>query len=72
MNHKHKVFILGFTLIAIMVSIGFLINIDGSITGSSVVDQVACYEDTDCDDRISATKDICRNPGTVYSLCINK
>jgi len=34
--------------------------------------RVACYSDEDCDDNIPQTDDICRNPGTVNSLCVNK
>lgn len=33
---------------------------------------VACYTDKDCDDKTEATDDICRNPGTTYSLCVNR
>lgn len=34
--------------------------------------KIACYQDKDCDDRIEQTDDICRNPGTTYSLCVNR
>ncbi|HLC71388.1 MAG TPA: hypothetical protein VJI32_05240 [Candidatus Nanoarchaeia archaeon] len=34
--------------------------------------RIACYSDQDCDDTIAQTKDICRNPGTEYSVCVNK
>ncbi len=34
--------------------------------------RIACYDDSDCDDRISATADVCKNPGTEFSLCVNK
>lgn len=34
--------------------------------------RVACYSDQDCDDTISQTEDICRNPGTENSVCVNK
>ena len=33
---------------------------------------IACYEDKDCDDKTEATEDLCRNPGTTFSLCVNK
>lgn len=33
---------------------------------------VACYDDEDCDDTIAQTEDICRNPGTENSLCVNR
>ena len=59
----------------------------GSITGAAVVGSetavpkigcqgracsVACHSNNDCDDAIPATEDICRNPGTEFSLCVNK
>lgn len=34
--------------------------------------RVACYDDSDCDDRISATADVCKNPGTEFSICVNR
>lgn len=34
--------------------------------------RVACYEHSDCDDRISATADVCKNPGTEFSICVNR
>lgn len=34
--------------------------------------RIACYEQADCDDRLAATADLCRNPGTEFSLCVNK
>ncbi len=34
--------------------------------------RIACYSAQDCDDTIAQTSDICRNPGTEYSVCINK
>ena len=34
--------------------------------------RVACYNDEDCDDGITKTEDLCRNPGTVNSLCVNR
>lgn len=33
---------------------------------------IACEEDGDCDDKIEATEDFCRNPGTEFSLCVNQ
>lgn len=34
--------------------------------------RIACYEHSDCDDRISATADVCKNPGTEFSICVNR
>ena len=34
--------------------------------------RVACYSDDDCDDTLPQTEDICRNPGTEYSVCVNR
>ncbi|MEK6951291.1 MAG: hypothetical protein AABX13_06230 [Nanoarchaeota archaeon] len=34
--------------------------------------RIACSEQEDCDDRISATTDLCKNPGTEFSLCVNR
>lgn len=34
--------------------------------------RIACYSDQDCDDTIVQTNDICRNPGTEYSVCVQK
>ncbi len=33
---------------------------------------IACSSDEDCNDRNPATEDICRNPGTTSSLCVNR
>ncbi len=33
---------------------------------------IACYDDQDCDDRMAATEDTCKNPGTEFSLCVNQ
>ena len=55
-----------------MVSIGIFMGFNQSIVGSTVAGSIACYEDKDCNDRITATQDICRNPGTINSLCVNK
>ena len=31
---------------------------------------IACRENEDCDDKVTETADICRNPGTLNSLCV--
>jgi len=56
-------------LAAIIVVVSF--GADG-ITGSTVIKNVPCYEDIDCDDRREGTEDFCKNPGTEFSLCVNK
>lgn len=55
-----------------MVAIGLFLGFNQSIVGSTVAKSVACMSNKDCDDRITATQDICRNPGTINSLCVNK
>ena len=34
--------------------------------------RIVCSVDEDCDDKILQTIDRCKNPGTEYSVCINK
>jgi hypothetical protein len=58
-------------LVLSVIVVGILIG-SGGITGGSVVHKIACFEDGDCNDHIRSTKDICRNPGTDYSICVNK
>ncbi len=72
MDHRIKSWLIVILFIVIMVGIGFLLGSNQSIVGGSVVKTVACSDNSDCDDRISATEDICRNPGTINSLCVNK
>ena len=71
MEHKKRIILLSFTLLLIISIMGILVGTDGSITSSAVVGNIACFEDVDCNDRIERTEDICRNPGTEYSLCVN-
>ena len=72
MDHKIKSVVLVSVLLAMMITIGLLININQGVTGAVVSSSITCYEHSDCDDRIAETEDICRNPGTEYSLCVNK
>ncbi len=74
MNHKLKSFLMLALLFVIIASIGFFAS-KGGMTGGAIGDivgKIACYQDQDCDDKIAETQDICRNPGTEYSLCVNK
>ena len=71
MEHKTRIILLSFTLLAVVSIMGILVGTDGAITGSTVVGNIACFEDIDCNDRIESTEDICRNPGTEFSLCVN-
>ena len=71
MNHNLKSIILVVILISLIAAIGFLAGNQG-ITAAVVGGGIACYDDQDCSDDIAATEDICRNPGTEYSLCINR
>ena len=34
--------------------------------------RIVCHSNEECDDGISQTDDICRNPSTVKSLCVNR
>ncbi|MBS3127145.1 hypothetical protein J4228_03190 [Candidatus Woesearchaeota archaeon] len=59
-------------LLGIVILMGILIAVGPQGLTGAVVNDVACFEDADCNDNIAATEDICRNPGTEYSLCVNK
>lgn len=61
-------------LITIIVFMGVLTGKGGMtvVTGGLVTDQVDCYNNLECNDQISSTEDSCRNPGTIYSSCVNK
>ncbi|HIH11952.1 TPA: hypothetical protein HA241_07215 [Candidatus Woesearchaeota archaeon] len=43
----------------------------GCVPGEGHSCRIVCRQDNDCDDGMSVTRDVCRNPGTVYSLCVN-
>jgi len=70
MDYKTKSILLVIVLAGMMVGIGLLTNI--GITGSIVADNIACDEDGDCNDKIEETEDICKNPGTKDSFCVNR
>ena len=71
MNYKTKSILLVFLLVILMVGIGVFTNYE-EITGATTSKKIVCYENSDCDDGLKETEDICRNPGTEYSLCINR
>lgn len=52
---------------ALSTTIFYKNNITSLITASP-----ACRNDQDCDDRITCTEDICKNPGQLNSFCANK
>jgi len=71
MNYKLKSLIVLVVLLGVVASLGMFMN-GGSITGSSITPDIACYNNQDCDDRTAGTEDVCKNPGTEFSLCINR
>ena len=71
MNYKLKSLIVLMVLLGVVASLGMFMS-GGSITGSSITPDIACYTDLDCNDRTVGTEDICKNPGTKFSLCINR
>ena len=58
-------------LLAVLVVIGIVMS-KGTLTGATTANTVSCSSNADCDDKIADTEDLCRNPGTEYSLCVNK
>jgi len=71
-GHKTKSTLLIILLAGIMILIGVFASFNEGITGGTIAESVVCYEDLDCNDKLERTVDICRNPGTEYSICINK
>lgn len=71
MNYKLRSLIALVAILAVIASLGIFMN-DNMITGGSAAKTIACHEDKDCDDRLSSTEDICKNPGTEFSLCLNR
>ena len=71
MNHTVKVIVLIVVLVGIIVTLGLVVG-KGNLTGATIAKNMACYEDQDCSDSIEATEDVCKNPGTEYSLCVNR
>ncbi|MBR9682936.1 hypothetical protein GOV03_00145 [Candidatus Woesearchaeota archaeon] len=72
MNHKIRSCLFVLLFVGAMAVVVLFSGFNEEMTGSIVVNSIACYENQDCDDRMEQTEDICRNPGTEYSLCVNK
>ncbi len=58
-------------LLGIVFGIGMVISPDG-MTGGTVVEHIACYEDKDCNDFSELTEDVCMNPGEIDAVCFNR
>ncbi len=71
MHHTLRSIIVILVLLGIVIALGIVVGTEG-ITGATVADTISCYNHEDCDDKIAATEDICKNPGTIGSLCINR
>ncbi len=70
--HRIKSAIMIVLLIGVIGIIGFMMGGNSGVTSTIVADTIACYEDKDCDDRITQTQDICMNPGTINALCVGR
>ena len=70
--HRIKSAIMIVLLIGVIGVIGFMMGGNSGITSAIVADTIACYEDKNCDDRITQTQDICMNPGTINALCVSR
>ncbi len=69
--YKIKSLVLLVFLLFMLIGIGFIIS-NNNITGGTIAGSISCFNDQHCDDNIPETEDLCRNPGTEYSLCVNK
>ena len=69
--YKLKSLIIVFLLVGIVGMMGLILSHEG-FTGAMITHKVSCYNDADCNDRIAETADVCKNPGTEFSLCVNK
>ena len=58
-------------LLGLVMGIGMVISPDG-ITGSTVINNIACSENSDCNDFSDLTEDVCMNHGTIDSVCFNR
>lgn len=72
MEHTLQTVLVVIALVGLLGGMGILVALGGSgVTGAAVAG-IACYEHADCDDSIPATADVCLNPGTEDSLCVNR
>jgi len=70
--HRLKSALLIIFLIGMLAFAGIIIG-QGGMTGATTYSStVVCFSDSDCNDHVATTIDICRNPGTDLSLCVNK
>jgi hypothetical protein len=65
-----KTILVAIFLIVVIGVIGVIST--GGLTGAVISNKVSCFENSDCNDHISETEDICKNPGSEYSLCVNR
>jgi len=72
MHHNHKALLALATIILLFTLFTVMFHSEDALTSAMVKDSIACYEDNDCNDRIDCTEDLCRNPGSVNSICVNK
>jgi hypothetical protein len=70
--HKAKSAAFIFVLVGICVAIGFIVRDEMSISGATVANTIACYNNSDCNDHIEATEDLCLSAGTPSALCVNR
>jgi len=61
-------------IIAIVIAVIAIVSLTVSttITGGTIIKKISCYNQNDCDDHKEETEDLCKNPATEYSLCVNK
>ena len=59
-------------LLVMLGALGFVVSQEGGLTGGVVANSIACQDNSDCDDKIEGTEDICRSPGTINAICVNR
>ena len=67
---RYKIKLMGIVLFVLFLVTVFSLIVNNGITGA-VTKQISCNNNIDCNDRSISTTDLCRNPGTEYSLCVN-
>ena len=68
---KIKISLIITAVLAIALMVGVTISTDG-LTGGTIIKNVNCYDNIDCNDQQADTRDFCQNSGTENSLCVNK